>query len=132
MDETSTVRCICGVDLPEAEIEPRQPCAACGSTSRVFDESIVESANAAAHLGLKQKRGPGDPIYEEVDRLEIFRATGELRRVQRVIDRRNNMYREHITSVETGEVRRQVEERLDQHFGRGSAKSSKTNNPEPE
>jgi hypothetical protein len=40
----------------------------------------------------------------------------------RVIDRRNNRYRESVRDPSTGEVVRNVDEALTEHTGRGSAR----------
>jgi hypothetical protein len=45
---------------------------------------------------------------------------------QRVIDRKNNKYRETVWDFETGEIVHHCEEPLSQHLNHGSAKQRKT------
>jgi hypothetical protein len=44
----------------------------------------------------------------------------------RVIDRRNDRYRESVVDQVTGEVVREVDEPLSEHTGRGSARQRKS------
>jgi hypothetical protein len=106
----------------------REPCPKCGSTSRVFVEQLSISAKAYVGLRAKHNRGPGKAIWESVNCPDVFRKTGELMRLERIIDRENNVYREVVTNVETGEVVYNCEEPLSDHLGHGSAKHSLSNN----
>ena len=74
-------------------------------------------------LGLKHRR-PGfkKPIYEEISGDDLHRKTGLWSHLLQVIDRQNNRYRKLVTNAETGEILRSVDEPLDEHTGRGSAK----------
>ena len=87
----------------------------------------METVTVDDGFALKHKRpGLKRPVHEQVNRPEVFRKTGEVRRVERMIDRsdpdpENWRYREKITE-ETGEVMREVDEPLKDHTGRGTAK----------
>jgi hypothetical protein len=54
-------------------------------------------------------------------------ANGEWVEKERLIDKDNNFYKEHITD-ETGKVIIDIEEPLDKHQGHGSAKVKNTHN----
>ena len=49
----------------------------------------------------------------------------------RVVDRRNNNYREHITDVETGEIVREIDVKLTDHQDRGDAKYKNKKKSQP-
>lgn len=53
---------------------------------------------------------------------EVFKATGELQERYRKIDYRADQYDEVICRTDTGEVIREVHEKLSDHQGRGSAR----------
>ena len=52
-----------------------------------------------------------------------FNTEGELMQKERIIDRKNNYYKETVVNVDTSEVVRNIEEPLSEHKNRGSAKS---------
>lgn len=65
---------------------------------------------------------PKKPRVEHVSGDDFHRATGKWNKLERLIDGRNNRYREVIRDPETGAVLRFVDEPLTEHRGRGSAK----------
>jgi len=70
-------------------------------------------------LGYKSKKHPFNK--EKTYKKEIHRDTGEIDTVYREEDRGNNMYREIITKPD-GSIRKDVTEKLTDHFGHGNAK----------
>ena len=136
MDPITTVRCRnCGSeieDAPGTPVEQRSPCPNCGSRDRSF---VVESTiNVGVHFNsrLKGRAGrSGNPFIEAVSGASFHRAEGVWKQIERVIDRRNNRYREKITDGR-GNVIRDVDEPLSEHQGHGSAKRAKqpTNSPQ--
>jgi hypothetical protein len=102
--------------------EGRMPCPVCGSTARVFNEAAGNDLDLHEMLAMKVKAPGQKPHLETKSGHDYFRLTGTWSQLDRVIDKRNNQYYEHITDLETGEVRRHCEEPLDQHRGHGSAK----------
>ena len=102
----------------------RVACSNCGCFGRILKEDLHEHVGAHEGFNLKLKRPgvSGGPICTEVSKVEVFRDTGELRRVQMVTDRENNLYFKKVTAVGTGEVRWHCEEPLSDHQNRGSAK----------
>ena len=99
------------------------PCPTCGSRVRIHNAEIREPLTLRSKLGFKQKR-PGfkEPIYEEISGDDLHTKTGLWSHLLQVIDRQNNRYRKLVTNAETGEILRSVDEPLDEHTGRGSAK----------
>ena len=64
-------------------------------------------------LGYKGKRGgKGKPVVEGKIGSDLQHSTGRWVRLDRVIDRTRDWYREHISDPRTGEVMRHVEEPL--------------------
>jgi hypothetical protein len=70
----------------------------------------------------KKTRGKYD---HEALRGHEFSAGGHLMEKERIIDRKNNNYKELVVNTDTGEVVRDVEQPLSEHTGRGSAKHKK-------
>ncbi len=62
---------------------------------------------------------------EQVVGYDLHRKTGRWMRLQRVIDRVNNWYREIIHDPKTGEIVHQTDEPLTEHQGHGDAKKPK-------
>ena len=54
-----------------------------------------------------------------------FNVQGHLMRKDRIIDRKNNFYKELVVNTDTGELVRDVEQPLSEHTGYGSAKHKK-------
>jgi hypothetical protein len=132
------VRCgDCDLPLDEDLNEPnRQPCPACGSTSRTFSRDAATTAEFKEKVGLKVKdplltgknkirteQVCGDEIRtEQVCGDELNHATGKWFKKERVIDRQNDKYFESVTDPETGETLHHCDQPLSEHFGHGSAK----------
>ncbi len=53
---------------------------------------------------------------------DLWRARGKWMKLERLVDRENDLYRKIIADPETGEVVIRVEKPLSQHRGHGSAK----------
>jgi hypothetical protein len=119
----------CGNEIEEIrnEIDKRIPCGKCGSLTRVQKASIHETANAQDGIGMKLKRnGKGKSIYEAKTEYKLFRKTGEITNIDRIIDREGNKYKEEITAPVTGEVIHRCDEALSDHKGHGDDKKNKT------
>lgn len=54
-----------------------------------------------------------------------FNVEGNLMHKERIIDRKNNVYRERVVNTDTDEVVRDIEEPLSEHINHGSAKHKK-------
>jgi hypothetical protein len=127
--ETQTVRCgNCGIELEESSSTPaddRTGCPACGSESRHFSVSISETVNVRSMLGLKGWPATGGrPFIEQKVGDDLHRKSGRWMRLERVIDRAKNWYRELVTDRETGKVVHQCDEPLSDHRGHGTAKKT--------
>lgn len=126
----------CGHPIDEVPtLGPRTPCPRCGSTRRrgtvlvnvKVGISVGSSVRATSETKRPKKPGkPRKPFYEEVERVETvetFKATGERRRVHRILDYVKDRYFERIVDVITGRVVRDVDEPLSAHRSRGFAKA---------
>jgi phage FluMu protein Com len=127
---SDTVKCgKCGQELIEPTSTPfenRVPCPHCGSFSRAYFASIHETTTIREKIGMKGKRGgTGKPFIETVSGDDLLKTTGKWNKLERVIDRENNLYSEKIIDPETGKIIYQCEEPLSEHKGHGSAKKKK-------
>jgi hypothetical protein len=128
---STIVRCgNCKQELNEAagtQPEKRLPCPLCGSTSRAFDETIVEHVVLSANVGMKAKhKDGGKPFIEQKSEKGFNRDRNKPVNITRVIDRQNDKYKEEIIDPETKEVIHKCEEPLSSHVGHGNAKQKKT------
>ncbi len=65
-------------------------------------------------------------LAEERDEDSYFASAGEWHRRYMLIDRVNDVYRERIIRISTGEVLLEKHEKLSEHTGHGSAKFPKS------
>lgn len=128
-EETSVVvRCkTCGIELNEktdTPMESRPPCPYCSSMERDIIARIHE--NMQVHEGFRAKSFPPNSRKFETDVQsgEFSDKDGKIVNKNRVIDRNNDIYSEKIVD-ESGNVLRDVNEKLTDHIGHGSAKFSK-------
>ena len=70
--------------------------------------------------GNRRRKGKSD---REERRGFEFNKDGHLMSIVRIIDRKENSYKELVINTDTGNIDRDVEEALSGHTGRGSAKS---------
>src|SRR5262245_17457228 len=111
------------IDAPDIPVEQRTPCPNCGSTVRVFEAEITETAITRESLGMKARHGAsGRPFYEGKSGADLHRATGQWMERDLVIDRENDRYVERVVDPNTGEVVHICEEPLSKHQGHGTAK----------
>ena len=127
--ESQTVRCgNCGIELQESPSTPpddRRGCPSCGYMSRHFSVSISETVTVRSMLGLKGRHATGGrPFIEQKVGDDLHRKSGRWMRLERVIDRAKNRYREVVTDRETGKIVHQCDELLSDHRGHGAAKKT--------
>jgi uncharacterized Ntn-hydrolase superfamily protein len=79
------------------------------------------AAKGVSRTGRKSK---GKYAHESL-RGHEFNVAGNLMRKERIIDRKNNFYKELVVNTDTGEIVRDVEQPLSDHTGHGSAKVNK-------
>lgn len=72
-----------------------------------------------------QRAGKGKPYYEAVVGDDLHRKTGIWMKLERVIDRAKDWYKEVVTEPKTGKFIHRCEEPLSEHRGHGSAKQRK-------
>ena len=91
---------------------------------------IVEGVEAKAHAGRLaakgairkgQRKGRRKYDYESIKGNE-FSSNGTFVQKERVIDRENNLYKELVINVDTGEILHSSEHPLSEHKDHGSAK----------
>lgn len=79
-------------------------------------------AKPRVSLGMKHTRpGVKKPLAEGFTGFKLRRTVGDHVEKTRLIDRENNRYMERVVT-ENGEVLRDVDHKLTDHVGRGSAK----------
>jgi hypothetical protein len=109
--------------------EARKPCPHCGSTSRAFSVTLESKVEFHSSLSYKAKRGgKGKPFIEGIRGESLFRKLKRWMRLERVIDREHDHYKEVVTDPETGEEIHRCEEPLSQHTGHGDDKKNRSSN----
>jgi hypothetical protein len=126
---------ICGYGFPdpvEASAQPADsPCPECGGHCPVF---TVQAADAAEFhdfvQGAKGKR-PGEkkPYIETQAGDQFSPARARFMDKYRRIDRDNDRYDEVVMDPETGEIVHECHEPLTEHWGHGSAKTTRQESP---
>jgi DNA-directed RNA polymerase subunit RPC12/RpoP len=132
--ESRSTKCgECGKPLSEAPsiaVEQRTACPSCGSTVRAFSVTTSSTIEIYGQLRLKGRRASrGRPFIEQTVGSDLHRKTGIWMKLDRVIDRARDWYRERVTNLKTGEVVHECEEPLSQHQWHGTAKRRPTEQP---
>ncbi len=119
----------CGTMVPTSDVAAeRQPCPKCGSLGRRDNADLKDSASASVHDQYRMRRKDDSRRSKDKLRLEILggydlhRDTGKWNLKDRVIDKDNDHYFEHVVDPVTGETVHKCEEPLSDHFDHGSAK----------
>jgi hypothetical protein len=119
----------CGKLLDEERtimVESRRPCPECGSKTRAFDVAVNGILPMHRKLNLKGRHGnKREPFIEQTVGDDLHRRTGRWMKLQRVIDRLNNWYREIVQDPESGQIVHESNEPLTAHRGHGSAETQK-------
>jgi hypothetical protein len=125
-EETMVMRGRCQTGIDEEQDIPileRTPCPSCGSTSRMFAQTIGGAVTIHSQLrGKARHPRPGKPFAKFVKGDDLHRKTGNWMRLERFVDRAKNWYREVVTEPRTQEVIHRCEEPLTHHRNHGSGK----------
>jgi hypothetical protein len=129
--ESRSTKCDqCGIPLREDQstpVEQRTGCPSYGSTARAFSVTISSTMEVHSQLRLKGRHASGGkPFIEQTGGSDLHQKTGILMRLERVIDRARDWYRERVIDPRTGEVVHECEEPLSEHKGHGTAKRRPT------
>ncbi len=131
---TSIACASCGAAIREArglQRDAPNPCPKCGSVGRRFQRSVGGEIVPRGFVRLKARSGIGiRPFAEGWVGSDFQRSTGKWVRLERVLDRARDWYREHISDRRTGRVTQLVEERLSDHRGHGAARKTAQNESE--
>lgn len=124
MVQVSCGKCGTTIDEPSfLQPDERPPCPSCGEKSRTFHVKIEENIRPYGRLGVKARHGPaGRPFYEAVSGHDRHRRSGRMMKLERIIDREKDQYKEVVIDPETGQIIHQCEEPLSKHRGHGTAK----------
>lgn len=127
--EYQRMRCgNCGRELEEAPSTPvpeRQPCPECGSGVRRAEIGISSTITTRSTLSFKaHQAGRGRPFAEGKVGDDLHGKSGRWFRLERIIDRARDWYREIVSDRLTGEVIHHIEEPLSKHIGHGAAHRS--------
>jgi len=110
-------------EAPSIPVPARQPCPACGSAVRRAEALISSTATARSTLSFKARHaGSGRPFAAGKIGDDLHRKSGRWFRLERIVDRARDWYREIISDQRTGEVIRHVEEPLSKHICHGAAR----------
>jgi hypothetical protein len=117
----------CAVEIEEvAELPPlgeHSPCPECASVARFFRWTGENAGYITMKSTVKRKPGERRSPVESISGDVYSQSLGRMVRINRIIDRRRDLYYERVLDPNTREVLREVEEPLSKHTGRGSAKS---------
>ena len=116
----------CKTELNEAAGLPpnsREPCPNCNSKTRFFEVEMRAELRIYTELRAKARHtAPGKPFLELRTGDSLHMASNIWNKLERVIDRTKDLYKEVITDRKTGKEIRHCEETLSKHTGHGSAK----------
>jgi hypothetical protein len=98
------------------------PCPQCASRRWFFRWTGENAGYVTIKLTVKRKPDKRRSPVESTSGDVYSRSLGRLVRINRIIDRRRDLYCERVLDPDTRKVLREVEEPLSQHTGRGSAK----------
>lgn len=114
----------CGFDFPPDLV--RVPCPKCGCPARQISASVSESVTARDALSFKIKEsrttGRSKSRVEGFTRY-VSSQKAPLVKHDRMIDRGEDRYFEHVEDANTGDVLHHHEEPLSAHVGHGTAKT---------
>lgn len=130
MAKTRPVLCVgCNATIdeePSISPERRLPCPACGSVGRKINVSFEETIEIGDKIRMKGKHsGKSKFFIDQTSGTHLQHKTGKLVKIERTIDRDNDLYYEQVTDPKTGKVFHECEEPLSEHKGHGSAKNRK-------
>ncbi|HEX7122373.1 MAG TPA: hypothetical protein VF178_08400 [Gemmatimonadaceae bacterium] len=114
------------------EMNIRHPgsCGICGGTRLSISRrakvlNLDDYAGDITGMHLRMRLDPrAAPVLDVRWTNEVYRATGELHRYERVFDRENDVYFKRYTNLVTGKVVVEEHEPLSKHVGRGAARRS--------
>jgi hypothetical protein len=90
---------------------------------RLAEVRIGSTLTLRSTLAFKARHaGPGRPFAEGKVGDDLHRKSGRWFRLERIIDRARDWYREVISDRRTGHVIHHVEEPLSKHIGHGTAR----------
>jgi len=99
-------------------------CPKCGDTRRMIEMHFSETVSLNDWIIGKLKDKNKKLTYLLRIGKSFFKKTRQWHNLERIIDKKNNFYKEFITN-KNGKVIRDIEELLSDHKGRGSAKHKK-------
>lgn len=112
-------------ECPSISPKERKPCPECDSLIRAFTVSFESKLEVKSSLRYKAKRGgKGRPFLESFTGASLSKKLQKWMHRELFIDRENDIYRESVTDIETGEIIHQCEEPLSQHKGHGDDKKT--------
>jgi hypothetical protein len=127
-EPTVAIQCKeCGAHLDEDPgATPKSPCPHCGSTSRHMSMTMGATVEMRSSMDAKMRR-EGSKRFAAHHRsgASFFRKLGRWHILTRVIDREQDRYYEKVVDEETGEVLREVDERLSDHQGHGDGRKGR-------
>jgi DnaJ-class molecular chaperone len=107
----------------DVSVDARKPCPSCGSTARLFSQTIEVNVTPQVTLNYKGKRGgKGKPFIIGKLGADLFVKLQRWVHLERIIDRENDRYKEVVTDPTTKEIIHRCEEPLSQHQNHGAAK----------
>jgi hypothetical protein len=94
-------------------LDRRSPCPSCGSKARLYAIELYGEIGFREKLKAKIRHGKAGevtPFLELQTGDDFYRKTGEWNRREKLEDRENDRYVEHIVNPKTGEIAHHCEE----------------------
>jgi hypothetical protein len=121
MDDMEIICADCNSILPNQS----DKCKICGSTKKIIKLHVEDNMKIYESFGFKAKNkiknSKKNPVMDVFQGVEIHKNTGVLVNKERIIDKINNKYYEHVETFD-GEILHHCDEKLTDHHGHGSAK----------
>lgn len=110
-------------DRANVATDTRRSCPSCGSTARLFLNTVAVDVTPQVTLNYKGRRGgKSKPFVVGKIGADLFVKLQKWVHLERVIDRANDRYKEVVIVPTDNELIHRCEESLSQHQSHGSAK----------
>ena len=98
-------------------------CPVCDANDWDYNVTEEEKKQLRHKVKLKERNKKGEkPFRETTSGDELYKKTNKWQQIERIVNRQDDVYYEKITDIETGEVIKEVYEKLSEHKSHGADK----------
>ena len=127
---TYCLECNATIDEENELAKVKQPCPQCGSVKRAYEMTLISYATIGTNMRSKgyaaEKSRKKGLLFESFCGDSYSVTLGRFVKINQLVDHKAKRYTKKVVDPLTGETLRDVDEPLQNHQGRGSAKK-KTN-----